>query len=235
MGFARLRVEGLERGHRHDARGNILTFEERARLDGAADLGAARRDHQLWRAAGRLHQHISAAREGRRIERLRAREQRHLLAREDERRRPGRAAERRRPRERRLVAVGRAPRREVRDQTQRCDVLDRLVGRPVFPKKNRIVGEDIDGMEAHQRREANRGAHVIGELEEGRAVGDERAVARHPIHHRAHAVLADPEVEVAPLEPALRDRRRRVDLGLGRGSEIGRAAGERGDQLGCFL
>ena len=46
-------------------------------------------------------------------------------------------------------------------------------------------------------REPHRRPHVIREDQERRAVRNDAAVQRHAVHDRAHAVLANAEVEVA--------------------------------------
>ena len=97
-----------------------------------------------------------------------------------EHRRASRRARARAPSPRRSRRVGRAEDDEVRDGAQRRQVLDRLVGRAVLAEADRVV--------RHARRSTRRpisaesriaGAAVVGEGEEGAAVGDEaRRAAR---------------------------------------------------------
>ena len=116
---------------------------------------------------------------------------------------PSLRVERVRPRRRALERVARAHEVEVGDEPQRPEVLDRLVGRPVFAEVDAVVREDEDRLQVRERREADRRAHVVAEDEERRAERDEPVGDRHAVHERAHGVLADAEVDVAPLELSL--------------------------------
>ena len=78
----------------------------------------------------------------------------------------------RRPGDRGLDRVARPPDIHVGHQAQARRMLDRLVRRPVLAQADRIVREDVDRAHAHQRREAQRVARVVGEHEEGAAVGN---------------------------------------------------------------
>ena len=127
----------------------------------------------------------------------RAIHERELLPREHERHRPRAVLERHAPRLGGLVRVAGTEHEEVRDAAQRREMLHRLVRGAVLAESDGVVREDIDALLPHQRGEADRRTHVVGEDEEGAAVGDDPAVQRHPVHHRAHRVLADAEVEVA--------------------------------------
>ena len=52
-------------------------------------------------------------------------------------------------------------------------------------------------MHAHQRGQADRRAHIVGEDQEGRAVRHEAAMHGEPVGDRAHCVFAHAEVQVA--------------------------------------
>ena len=94
----------------------------------------------------------------------------------------------------------------------------------------------------HERREADRRAHVVGERQEGGREGDQAAVERDAGRDRGHGVLADAEVEVAAgVAPVAADRplavvglaaglevARALERRVGRGVEVGRAADELG-------
>ena len=76
-------------------------------------------------------------------------------------------------------------------------------------------------------READRRAGIIGEDQEGAAIGDHAAVQRHAVHRRGHAELADAVIDVAA---GIIRRGQRLDvLGFGvvRAGEVGRAADRR--------
>ena len=72
------------------------------------------------------------------------------------------------------------------------------MGRAVLAERDAVVGEDVDDMQAHQRRQPDRRAHVVGEDQEGRAEGNGAAVGGHAVDDRAHRVLAHAEVKIAP-------------------------------------
>ena len=87
---------------------------------------------------------------------------------------------------------------EAGDRAQRREVLDGLVRRAVLAQRDGVVREDPRDVQPHERRQADRAAHVVGELQERRAVrADDAAVGRHPVDGRAHRVLADAEEDVA--------------------------------------
>ena len=104
--------------------------------------------------------------------------------------------------------------------------------RAVLAVAHRVVREDEDRRQLHQRGEPDRGPRVVAEDEEGRAERPQLR-QRQPVHDRAHRVLADAEVQV----PAARaggleisgagERQRR----LVRRAEVGRATEEPRDVL----
>jgi hypothetical protein len=73
----------------------------------------------------------------------------------------------------RLHRVGRAEDQQVRDRAQRREMLDRLMGRAVLAEADGVVRHDVDDALAHQRGEADRRAAIVGEDQEGAAIGDE--------------------------------------------------------------
>ena len=97
----------------------------------------------------------------------------------------------------RLDRVARPEHVEVRDRAQRREMLDRLMRRAVLAEADRVVRHHVDDALAHQRREPDRRPAIVGEHQEGAAVGDDAAVQRHAVHRRGHAVLADAVVDEA--------------------------------------
>ena len=73
---------------------------------------------------------------------------------------------------------GRAHHVEIGDGAERGQMLDRLMRRAVLAEADRVVRHDIDHALLHQRREADRRAAIIGEHEEGAAIGHDAAMQR---------------------------------------------------------
>ena len=125
-----------------------------------------------------------------------------------------------------LVGVGGADHVEPGDGAQRGELLDRLVGRAVLAEADRVVGEDVDHRQLHQRREADRRPRVVGEGQVGRP---ERAQLgeRQAVGDRRRLVLADAVVELAAVVGAGLEVDRAVDAEADRGrvGEVG-GAGE---------
>ena len=97
------------------------------------------------------------------------------------------------------MRVGGPQHDEPGDGAQRREVLDGLMRRAVLAERDGVMGEDPRRRQAGQRRQADRAAHVVGELHERRAVGpDDAAVRGHAVDRAAHAVLAHAEEDVAP-------------------------------------
>ena len=61
-------------------------------------------------------------------------------------------------------------------------------------------------MQAHQRRKAHGGFHIIGEDEERAADRNHASVQRHAVHHAGHRQFRDARLEEFPGEIALRER-----------------------------
>ncbi len=115
----------------------------------------------------------------------------------------------------------------------RCS--DRLVGRTVLAEADGVVGHHEHRADAHQGGEADRRPAVVGEHQEGAAVGDHPAVQRHAVHRRRHGVLADPVVDVAAAPVVAPEHALGLDLGVVRSRQVGRTAEQfrqrRGDRL----
>ena len=90
------------------------------------------------------------------------------------------------------------------------------------------MGHDVDHPGLLKRREADRGPGVIGEDQEGAAIGDHAAVQRHAVHRRGHPELANPVIEIAAGIILFRQRLLILCFGIVRTREVGRAA----DRLG---
>ena len=77
-------------------------------------------------------------------------------------------------------------------------MFHRLVRRSVFAEPDRVVRETEDRWRAHERGQADRVAHVVGEDKERASVWADAAMHSHPVHRRSHPVFADAVVDVSP-------------------------------------
>ncbi len=110
-------------------------------------------------------------------------------------------------------------------------MLDGLVGRAVFAEADRVMGHHVDDLLAHQCREADGRAGIVGEDEEGAAIGDEAAVQRDAVHRGRHLVLADAVAHVAAEAILGGEGQGLGSVGEVRAGEVGRAADGLGQQL----
>ena len=111
----------------------------------------------------------------------------------------------------------------------------------VLAEADRVVGPHEGDRDLLDRGQAHRGSHVVGEHEEGAAVGAGQPLERDAVEDHAHGVLADAEVQGAPVGAALPlvrllalgDERglagHRGVVGLG---EVGRASPQLGQLAG---
>ena len=120
-----------------------------------------------------------------------------------------------------LPRIGRPEHRHVGHGAHGGQVFDGLMGGPVLPQENRLVGEDPDRWDVHESGQPDGGAHVVAEDEEGGPVGSQPAVEGEAVDDGAHGVLAHPEMHVpargilAGEAPTGRQDR------LGRSDEVG--------------
>lgn len=104
------------------------------------------------------------------------------------------------------------------------------MGGAVFADTDGVVGEHVDHTQFTQGRQAHGTAHVIGEHQEGAAIGDQAAVViGDAVEDGGHRVLAHTEVQVALLRAAgLIGAGLSLDVRVVGVGEVSRAA----DQLG---
>src|SRR5262249_8073999 len=105
------------------------------------------------------------------------------------------------PRTAGLVGVARAQHDDPRNGAQVGELLHRLVRRPVLADADAVVCIDPDGAQPGDRRQPDWRSHVIGEDQERRAERDEATVIDEAIDDRAHGMLADAKMDVAPRVP----------------------------------
>src|SRR5215469_12149923 len=114
-----------------------------------------------------------------------------------------------------------------------CEMLDRLMGGPIFPHTDRIMSEHIDGREFHQRAQPQRTAHVVNKDEEPRAEWPKLHYA-HSVQDCAHCVLADSEMKIASSIVFGRKVSRAIlcDASLCRWCKVRRSSDQPGNVLG---
>ena len=99
----------------------------------------------------------------------------------------------------RLTRVRRPDDQQVRDGAQGGQVLHRLVGRAILTQPDAVVSEHIDYWQAHHRRQADSGAHIVRKHQECSPVGAQ-PVQGQAVEHRTHAVFPHSKVQVTPGE-----------------------------------
>ena len=80
-----------------------------------------------------------------------------------------------------------------------------------------------------ERGQPDRRPHVVAEHEEGAADGQDAAVLRQAVHDRAHAVLADAVVDLAPARGVGRLGLGVLELDAGVAGQVGGARHQPGD------
>ena len=136
-----------------------------------------------------------------------------------------------------LVRVSGADDVQARDGAQGGELLHGLVGGAVLAQADRVVRPDIQGRDAHEGAEPDRGALVVGEDQERAGERPGPAVQGDAVHDRGRGVFADAEVQDPAVGVALpgpggaggRDERGRAfDRGVVGLGEVGGAAPEFG-------
>ena len=97
---------------------------------------------------------------------------------------------------RHFIGICRPEQIKAGHRTQRCDLLDRLMGRPILADANGVVREDVDYGQLHQGAEPECAPKIIAENKKTGAIGPDLYQA-HPVEDRGHRMLPDAEVEVA--------------------------------------
>ncbi len=90
---------------------------------------------------------------------------------------------------------------------------------------------DIDHAGLLQRGQADRGAAIVGEHQEGAAIGDHPAMQRHAVHRRGHAEFADAVIDIASAAVVGGERTDTACLGVVGLGQVG-AAADRIGQVG---
>src|ERR1700754_1991878 len=188
--------EPVDAGHRDHAGRYALVLEHAAGVDGDLQFGSGGHEDDLRLAGGGFGEYVSAAGDafvgG-------ALEYGQVLAGQGEALGAFGAFECGAPGVGGFVGVAGAQEGEAGDGAQGGVVLDGLVGGAVFAEADGVVGPDVDDRGLHECGEADGWAHVVGEGEEGAAVGAGGAVQGDAVEDGAHCVFADAEVQGAAV------------------------------------
>src|SRR6185312_1647947 len=87
----------------------------------------------------------------------------HILARQNQCNWMVAPLQRNAPSDSRLIGIAWTNNREARNRTQTGKLLHRLMSGSVLSQRNAVVCENIDHVPPHQRGQADRWTHVIGE------------------------------------------------------------------------
>ena len=99
-----------------------------------------------------------------------------------------------------FVGITRTEHQHPGHGAQGRDGLDGLVGGAIFTNADGVVGEHVDHTQFTQGRQSHGATHVVGEHQEGAAVGDQAAVViSNAVEDGRHGVLAHTEVQVTLL------------------------------------
>ena len=193
-----LLVEEVPGRQADDARAHAVGDQLLVRLDRERDLAAGRDQDQLGVAVRRVGEHVAAAAQALGGGVLRAVEHRHVLAGEHERAPAGgaRSIATRQASATSLASQGRITLRPGIARSEASCSTGWWVG-PVLAEPDRVVGEEVDHRQLHQRREPDRRPRVVGEGR-GRSTTSGRSFeSESPLRDRRRLVLADPVVELA--------------------------------------
>ena len=135
---------------------------------------------------------------------------------------------------------------EVRHRTQRCHLLDRLMGRSILANADAVMRKYIGQRHAHQCRQSCHRFAVITEYKEGRYIRTQTAVQHDAISDRCHRKFADTEVQVTSSSVLLGEVARILHVGLVGRCQVSRTAKQvrqnildvvdqaSGDRTACF-
>src|SRR5208283_2417848 len=86
----------------------------------------------------------------------------------------------------------------VRHGAKRRKLFDWLMRRPIFANANRVMRENVNWIDLHQRAQAHAGPHVIAEIEKRGGKGT-RTADRNTIHRGPHRMFSDTEMNVPTI------------------------------------
>ena len=174
-------------------------MQQVAGLQGKVQFGTCRHQGELARSAFGFSQDVGPL--GRLVFRAGlAPQQRHRLPRQGKECGPSRGVQDVLPALGGLHRVPGAVDCQMRDGAQRREVLDRLVGRAILAKADRVVRHHEGCADPHHGGQADGRAAIVREAQERAAIRDEAAVQRDAVHRRRHAVLAHAVVDVGAPE-----------------------------------
>ncbi len=220
-----LLFEDVPGGHGDDAHGAAFLAELFGGLEGDVDFGAGGKEQQFGGLAGlAFPEDVGTAAHVFDGGAFGAVEHGNVLAGKDEDGGAVLAFAGHEPGQGAFVGVAGADDGAVGDGTDGGEGFDGFVGGAVFADKDGVVRHDEDALDFGEGHEADGRAHVVGEDEEGGAVGDECAVVADAGDDGAHAVLADAKVGGAAGVGVFLEGAVVFVPGFGGGGQVGTAA-----------
>src|SRR5580700_10262260 len=131
-----------------------------------------------------------------------------------------------------FIRIAGTDQQDAREGAQVGELLDWLMCRAILADSNRVMSEDMNDRQLHQRAETNSATRIVTKDEEPRSIGPHLDEA-HPVQDGRHRVFADSKVEIASLVAAGLKITGALEgqPGLGGWSQVCRSTYEPGDSL----
>ena len=189
-----LLLEQLHAGHGDHAGVHALGLEQLAGLHAEGDLGAGSEQDDVGLGLVAVHQHIAAlhgllAAAGQQGQGLAGKGQAAGALAADGHGIGGRG----------LAAICGTEQGRVGHGAHGGQLLDGLVGGAVLAHADGVVGQHVEHGQLHERRKPDAVLEVIGEDQEGGAIGVEAAMDLHAVADGRHGLLAHAKVQVGAL------------------------------------
>ena len=187
-------LEQFPGGHAHHAGVRAITLHLLVGCNAERDLAPTGQQQHIGSSTG-IGEHVGALRRAGSRCVLRAIQRRQRLPRQDQQRRLMPQLHDDPPGFDDFVGICRSEHNEIGNRPERRELLNGLMGRAVFAQTDRIMGEDVDDRDLHERRQTDCRLGVIAEDQEAGSVRPYFG-KRQSVKHGAHRMLTDAEVEV---------------------------------------